>query len=73
MQNISRQADLNENRMFEALHSEKTPKRKRSQLDFELAVEHKIKQTVDDIMEPQHSDYFGYSVMFPDDKHKGDL
>lgn len=73
LQNISRQSDYEENRVFEALHSEKTSQRKKSQLDFDLAVEHRIKKTVNEIMKPQDSDYFGYSIMFPDDKHKGDL
>jgi len=72
LQNISRQVDFNENRMFEVLHSERTPKNKKNQLEFELAVERKIKDAVENIMRPQPSDYFGYSVMFPDDKHKGE-
>jgi len=73
LQNISRQADYFEERSFAALHDDKTSKRVKSRLDFELAVESKIKATVESIMKPQTSDYWGYSIMFPDDEHNREV
>lgn len=70
LQNVSRYSEYESERMFAILDSEKTPKRTKSQLDFKMAVEDKIRKTVDEIMKPQNSDYFGYSIMFPDDDHK---
>lgn len=73
LQNVSRQAEFSHMDMFDKMENARTSKTVRQRLDFDMAVEKKIKDIVNDILLPQSSDYFGYSVMFPDDKHKGEM
>jgi len=70
LQNVARQAGFAESEMYDIFRDEKTSQRKKNTLELEMAVERKIMDTVDKIMRPQNSDYFGYSIMFPEDKHK---
>lgn len=72
LQNRSRQAEFYQATMYDKLRNEKTSDRNKKILDFDMAVERKVQQIIEDIMRPQF-DIPGGSLMFPDDKHKGEI
>lgn len=72
LQNISRQADFSNVSRFDVFEKENTSKQHKQKLEFDIAVDKKIKTTIEDIMRPEPAE-FRFSTMFPNDKHNGEI
>lgn len=67
--------DTTEDMLRESLSkSSKTSKSRREKLDFAIAVDNKVQEIIHNLFDEQGGHYvMGASLMFPDDKHKGEI
>lgn len=72
LQNVSRQSEYAMAENYDMLRNDKTSKQRKVRAELNMEVDRRIKETIDAIMRPQSSDYLNYSIMFPNDKHKGE-
>ncbi len=65
LKNIKQDFDLKYNQNSIIFNDEKTSKRRKMQLDFDLAVDREVRQIIHDIMSPRISET-RCSIMFPE-------
>ncbi len=72
LQSLSRQMSYDQEDMMMLLDNSKVSKSRKERLQFDMAVDKKVKEAIESIMRARPLD-LGFSIMFPDDKHHGEI
>lgn len=59
--------------MMDMLREQKPGKTRKQRLEFDLAVNNKVQDIVNQILRPEEHYEMGASLMFPEDEHKGKM